>query len=207
MAQAPAQTKWHMTGNWIKNCNCNAGCPCDFNSPPSHGGCEGMAGMEITDGRFGDVPLTGLRWAITYRWPGALHEGHGTAQPFIDERATPEQREALLTIMSGQVGGTMFEIFAMILDTVLEPQFVPFEFAFDLEGRRARAKAGDGFETESTPISNPVTGEEHRIRVEMPEGFEYQLAEIAWARNMGTGAIAFDHTNSHSSLARVNFGN
>jgi hypothetical protein len=41
----------------------------------------------------------------------------------------------------------------------------------------------------------------------MPEGFEYQLAEIAWARNTGTGAIAFDHTNSHSSLAGVNFGN
>ena len=207
MAEAATQVKWQMRGNWMKNCNCHAGCPCDFNSPPTHGGCEGMAGMEITDGWFGEVPLSGLRWAVTYRWPGALHEGHGTLQPFIDERATPEQREALLTIMSGEAGGTMFEIFASIVDTVLEPQFVPMDVSFDLERRTARLTAGEALETESTPIKNPVTNEEHRIRVEMPEGFEYQIAEIAWARSKGTGTIAFDHQNSHSSLAEVQFNN
>ncbi len=207
MAQAPTQVKWQMRGNWIKNCNCDAGCPCDFNSRPTHGSCDGMAGMEITDGRFGDVPLSGLRWAVTYRWPGPLHEGHGTLQPFVDEKATPEQREALLTIMSGQAGGTMFEIFASIVDTVLEPQFVPMDMSFDMEQRTARLTAGQALETESMPITNPVTNDEHRIRVEMPEGFEYRLAEIAWARSKGTGTIAFNHYNTHSSLAQVEFAN
>ncbi len=62
-------------------------------------------------------------------------------------------------------------------------------------------------ETRSTPIANPVTGEEHRVRVEMPEGFEYRSAEIAWADNKGTGGIKFDHHNAHSSLAVVSLGN
>jgi Protein of unknown function (DUF1326) len=35
-------------------------------------------------------------------FPGPLHEGNGKLQPIIDERATPEQRQALFNIMSGK---------------------------------------------------------------------------------------------------------
>lgn len=207
MVQAPTQAKWHMRGNWIKNCNCAPGCPCDFNAAPTHHHCEGMAGMEIADGQYGDVSLTGIKWAINYHWPGPLHEGHGTIQPFIDASTSQEQRDALLTIMSGQVGGTMFQIFAAITDTLLEPQFVPITFTFDMDKRTARMTAGNIFETETTPIKNPVTGDEHHALVQLPGGFEYELAEIGWARNKSTGSISFDHTNAHSSLAQVNFSN
>ena len=57
-------------------------------------------------------------------WPGAIHEGRGQCQPMIDERASPEQREALLTILSGQhsdPGATVFQVFASTLETVHEP--------------------------------------------------------------------------------------
>jgi len=208
MAQAPTQTKWRMNGNWIKNCSCAPGCPCDFNSEPTHHYCEGMIGMEVTDGQYGDVSLSGVKWALKYHWDGPLHEGGGTAQPIIDESTTQEQRDALLTVMSGQAGGTIFEIFSAIAPNVLEPQFAPIEWEFDQEGRKARARAGDLFETESAPIKNPVTGEDHRVLVQMPEGFEYELAEIASATvNRGTGDIEYDHPNGHSSLAHVSFSN
>ena len=44
-----------MKGKHLKNCNCAFGCPCDFNAPPSYGPCEGIAGMKIDEGHFGDV--------------------------------------------------------------------------------------------------------------------------------------------------------
>ena len=46
----------------------------------------------------GDVSLDGLKFAVTVSFPGPLHEGNGEAQALIDEKATPEQREALLRI-------------------------------------------------------------------------------------------------------------
>jgi hypothetical protein len=95
-----------------------------------------MAGMRITEGYFGNVRLEGLIWVATYHWPGALHEGNGTMQPLIDERATPEQRDALLQILGGQQGGTFFEILASIVTTFLEPQFVPITFEFDRQVAR-----------------------------------------------------------------------
>ena len=54
------------------------------------------------------------------------------------------------------------------------------------------------------PIKNQVTGDEHGILVNMPEGFAYKLAEIANATvNRGTGALKYDWANSHSSLAEM----
>ena len=107
-------TDWAIEGEWFKNCNCDPGCPCDFNQHPTHGHCEGMAGMRIDSGAFGDVDISGLSWGAAYHWPGALHEGNGDIQPLIDERANDEQRNALLQILSGQNGGTFFEVLAVV---------------------------------------------------------------------------------------------
>ena len=74
-------TQWFMEGPWFKNCNCDPGCPCDFNQFPTHDHCEGMVGMRITKGNFGGVDLSGLHWAGVVRWPGAMHEGNGELQP------------------------------------------------------------------------------------------------------------------------------
>lgn len=201
-----AQGDWRMKGKWIKNCNCDVGCPCDFNATPTKGHCEGMVGMQIDEGHFGDVDLSGLRWAVVYHWPGALFEGNGTVLPLVDERADGAQREALLTILSGQQQeeGTFFQIVSTIVNRMIEPRFVPIEFEFDLEGRTARMAVPGVFETVSEPIKNPVTGKHHRIQVAMPDGFEYHLAEIASARvNRATGEIAYDAPGTHSSLAHV----
>ena len=56
--------------------------------------------MRITKGHFEKTKLDGLVFAGTVHFPGPLHEGNGQMQPIIDERATPEQREALFAIMS-----------------------------------------------------------------------------------------------------------
>ncbi|MCH7888448.1 MAG: DUF1326 domain-containing protein [Proteobacteria bacterium] len=202
-----AHVNWSMKGKHLKNCNCAFGCPCDFNARPTYGPCEGMVGMEIDEGHFGDVKLDGLRWAATYHWPGPLHEGNGTIQAIVDERADERQREALLTILSGQeqVEGTFFQIISMIVNTVLTPQFLPIDFEFDLDGRTARVAVPGVFETTSEPIKNPVTGAPHRIRVAIPDGFEYREAEIASATIKSTGAIKFDSAGCHSSLADVTF--
>jgi len=200
-----ANVDWLMRGQHLKNCNCAYGCPCDFNAVPTNVECTGMVGMHIDEGHFGEVPLDGLSWAATYHWPGPLHEGNGTLQPVIDIRANEQQRDALLTILSGkeQVEGTFFHIISLIVSTVLEPKFVPIEFEFDLDARTARMAAEGVFETTSEPIRNPVTGAPHRVRVDMPEGFEYRLAEIARASIRGSGEIGFDNPDCHSSMAQV----
>lgn len=200
-----ATSDWRLEGEWIKNCNCAFGCPCDFNALPTEGYCKGMVGMRITKGHFDKTSLDGLMFAVTVDFPGALHEGNGQIQPIIDERATAEQREALFNIMSGKFSaeGTLFQILSLIVTRIHDPLFVPITFSFDKDGRVARLVAKGVLETDVEPIKNPVTGAPHRVQVVMPEGFEHRAAEVASANIRSTGAIKFETRGTHSSLANV----
>lgn len=201
-----ANANWRLEGEWLKNCICAYGCPCDFNARPTHGECKGFAGMRITKGHFEQVALDGLAFFIIVQFPGALHEGNGQAQPVIDERADPAQREALLKILSGQYSaeGTLFHIFSMIVSTFHEPIFAPVRYEFDRDARTAHLDAGAALSSTVEPIKNPVTGAPHRIRVVMPEGFEHIEGEVASASLIRSGgAIAFEAHDSHSTLAHV----
>lgn len=197
--------EWLMKGRYLKNCNCIPACPCDTIGIPSpHKGCEGMAGMVIDQGDFGGVALDGLSWVAVGRWPGALHDGNGEASLFIDERATEDQRNALLTILSGKAGNAWFEFLASTFSTFHEPRFVPIEFEFDKKARRARVVVADALETVSGPLILPNTGQDHRVTIQMPDGREFLEMEVAQAMVLkGTGAIRFEHRNTHSTMAEV----
>ncbi len=196
---------WQLKGEWLKSCSCDYGCPCDFNARPTHGNCQGLLGMRIEQGHFGDTRLDGLNFFVMVDFPGPLHEGNGTAQAIIDERADDRQREALCGILSGKnsAEGTIFHIFSLIVSNMLAPIFARIDVAFDMDGRTAHVSIPGVLETETTPIRNPVTGAPHRIQVVMPDGFEHHKAEVASARIESTGGIKFSVAEGHSSLARV----
>jgi hypothetical protein len=129
---------WRLEGPYMKNCNCDPGCPCDFNADPTHGTCEGMAAMIVKQGHFDDVNLDGVKWAFKYWWPGALHEGHGAGQPILDASMSPEQMQAMGAILSGENGGTFYGILAEIIDTFHDPVIADIDIDIDVENRRAR---------------------------------------------------------------------
>jgi hypothetical protein len=200
-----AEASWRLEGEWIKNCNCAFGCPCDFNARPTNGKCQGLAGMRITKGHFDEVRLDGLAFAVTVSFPGPLHEGNGQMQPIVDERASPAQREALFNIMSGKnsAEGTLFNIFSLIVTKIHDPIFAPVKFEFDKNARTARLSIPGVLETDVEPIKNPVTGAPHRIKVVVPEGFEHIEGEVASANIRSTAAIKFETKGTHSTLANV----
>ncbi len=195
---------WRMKGPYFKNCNCDPGCPCDFWARPTHNFCVGMLAMRIDEGHFNDTPLSGLTFAGTYHFPGALHEGNGTLQPYVSEKADAAQRTALLTIMSGQAGNAWFQVVASLLKTVLSPQFVPMQFEFDLDQRYSKLSIPGELETEGMPVKDLASGNPHRARVMLPMGMEYKWCEVATTKVLrGTGKIPFDCPPANSSLAIV----
>ncbi len=62
---------WSVKGVEFGNCNCDFGCPCQFEALPTHGRCEGFEVTRIDEGHFGDVRLDGLPNRITSRPPSA----------------------------------------------------------------------------------------------------------------------------------------
>src|SRR5439155_26906310 len=105
--------------DYLQACNCDYGCPCEFEAPPTQGFCQGIGAWRINRGTYGDVSLDGLGFAGALKTPAAMHLGNGTLQVFVDEKATPQQREAILMIGSGKAGGMPFEAFQMIFTNML----------------------------------------------------------------------------------------
>lgn len=198
--------EWRMRGPEIANCNCDWGCPCQFNALPTRGDCRAMTAMRIDEGHFGDLDLAGLRWAGMFAWPGAIHEGGGEAFVVIDARADAAQRAALLTILSGgetDPGATIFNVFAAVIATLHEPVFLPIDFDVDLDRRIGSVRIEGIIDTRIEPIRNPVTGAAHRARVVLPTGFEYREAEFASGDTVATGPVALEWAGRHSHVAML----
>lgn len=197
---------WRMRGPEIANCNCDWGCPCQFNALPTHGFCWAMTAMRIDEGWFGDVPLAGLHWAGMFSWPGPIHHGNGQAQVVIEERADDAQRNALLTILSGgetEPGATIFNVFASVIDKHHQPLFLPVEFDLDIDRRRGFVRVPGVLDTQVEPILNPVTGAEHRVRVSLPDGFEYREAEYCSGKTSSHGPIPLQWEKTHAHVATL----
>ena len=201
-----AYVDWRMRGPEINSCNCAWGCPCQFNALPTHGNCRAMTAMRIDQGHFGDTDLSGLAWCGMFAWPRAIHEGDGEAFVVIDPKADADQRQAILTILSGQEtepGATIFNVFATVIARMHEPVFAPIAFEIDLERRIARVAIDGIIDTEVGPIRNPVTGEEHRVQVSLPSGFEYRQAEYASGTTRARGPVQLDWKGAHAHLAKL----
>jgi len=186
--------KWTIKGCEFVHCNCAHDCPCQFNARPTNGQCHAVAGIDIETGYRGTTKLDGLKIAAVLSWPGAIHEGNGQIVPIVDERATPEQREALLRLMSGQdtdPGTTFFGVFSTTYEKVHDPIFAKIEFEVDAERRTARLKISAPVDARGEPIRNPVTGQAEEARIDLPHGFEDIVAEVGrgWARKSGTLAL------------------
>ena len=200
------EVKWTIKGKEFVNCNCAYGCPCQFNALPTHGFCEAVGGFQIDEGFHGDTPLDGLKFVGIFHWPGPIHEGKGEAAVVVDERATPKQREALLRIMTGQdtePGATVFQVFATTLEKLHEPIFAPIEFDVDVERRRARLVVPGVTDGRGEPIMNPITGIEHRARIDLPAGFEYSLAEVGRGWTTAWNPIKMELSDTYGQFANI----
>src|SRR5918912_2711693 len=99
--ETQATTKWKLKGTLVIACNCDFGCPCNFNARPSRGDCEGQWLWHVQQGSLGDVSLDGLSWTVTAACPAAIHEGGGKAISFYDESADEAQAEAIESFVRG----------------------------------------------------------------------------------------------------------
>ena len=173
--------RWTIRGREYGNCNCSWGCPCQFGAKTTHGHCEAVVCGHIDEGHFNETRLDGLDWALLLYWPGEIAEGNGTQQVIIDERADPAQREGLRKILHGESttpGATHFFVYNSTMSTVLDTLYAPIELSIDIDERMADLKIDGLVESRGTPIISRHTGKPVRSRIDLPNGFEYTIAEM-----------------------------
>lgn len=197
---------WNLKGRELANCNCEYGCNCQFGGLPDKGHCQAVFGMVIDEGFHGHTDLSGLKIAAVFHWPGPIHEGHGECAAFVDERASEAQRNSLLTIMTGgdtDPFATVFAVFASTIEKMHEPRFVAIEFDVDVDGRTGRLRIAGQVEMDGEPIRSPVNGAEVRARINLPDGFEYEIAEVGSGHSRSYAPMQLQHGPTYGQFANL----
>jgi hypothetical protein len=198
--------KWNMEVEYIQSCNCDFGCPCNFNGRPTEGNCEALVGWRVRKGQFGGTKLDGATFAAALYWPGAIHEGKGTARPYFDPSVTSDQLKALGEILGGKVGGGVFEIFPRTWSKVHPPKIVPIDWHYD--GYNSWFKVEGVGEVHSEHIKNPVTGDPFEGTIHLPRGIVFKDALVSnirrwWMRD--EDLLSFnENKNGHVTVVKFN---
>jgi len=151
-----------------------------------------------------------VRAAGIYRWPGPVHGGDGEMLLIVDESANEAQRDAMLRVMKGEETEpmtTMWSVYTTMTSTILDPLFLPIDFTVDVENRTARLVVPGVIDGMGEPIRNPVTNNIHRARIDLPHGFEYELAEMGSGTTTTSGAIALSFEKSYGQFANIHLSN
>ena len=198
------KTKWNFEADYFTFCNCDWGCPCNFNARPTQGNCHGVGAWRIAKGQFDGTKLDGVVFAAAYFFPGLIEKGDGLARFYVDRRATKAQREAIETICSGKVGGGIFEIFANLARKVYP--FMVADIDLRIDGGNASLKVDGLMEAESGLLTYP-DGLILKPELVLPHGIEYKsgLATNAKRWWIKDEEMLASHEDVYGAVAKVRF--
>lgn len=188
---------WQLDGNIVIACNCDYGCPCNFNAPPTHGDCEGGWVWRVERGHWGNLDLAGAAFSLFADWPGAIHEGGGRAVAFMDDRLQEAQQHAVAELLSGRAGGP----WGIFINTYeLEgPRALRHEI--DIAEDRTRVRVGSAATLTTEAIRNPVSGAEVRSTILLPSGLVTHEAAMLASRTFRVDAgVSYDHSGKYAAL-------
>jgi hypothetical protein len=101
---------WRIRGSYLESCNCDAICPCRrVNGEPggrsTHGESMGALSWDVEEGAVDDLDLAGRRIALAFHYDDDEPGSPWTWTLYLDEDASPAQRDALEDMFSGRLGG------------------------------------------------------------------------------------------------------
>ena len=197
--------RWNLEAYYFTACNCDWGCPCNFNARPTEGRCMGWGAWKILSGRFGATTLEGTCLALYYSFPGSVEQGNGTACAYVDRGASAEQQRALETIGTGKAGGGIFQLFGQQLVTRWLPTKA-VDMEFELHDGVGRVRIGEIGEAESELLSYP-DGSTIRPQVQLPHGIEYKSGLMTTAKRWRwrDDELLAAYANKYGAVARVRF--
>ena len=200
-------TKWSLEGRGYEFCNCDFGCGCNFGGFPNSqdGSCRAMVGMTIAKGDCGGVDLGGVKCAAVVAWPKAIHEGGGELVFVVDPATTDKQVEALSQIFTGQLGGMPWELLGTTFTVVGLEKAAITVTGSGPNSTFAIAGIGEG---RGEVFKNPVTGEEHRAEIHLPDGFIWTKGECGQGTfKASSGPVSVSAEKSNWILYEFNWSN
>jgi hypothetical protein len=149
---------YQVEGSLLEACSCAAPCPCWVGDDPDGGRCDAFLAYRIDKGTIRGVDVSGIAFALVARIPGNVLKGNWKAAVYMSDKATPQQKAAILDVWTGKLGGPIADLAALIGE-VKGVHDCPVDFR--LEKGKGTLRVGQKVEAEMAPYTdgqgNPTT--------------------------------------------------
>jgi hypothetical protein len=110
--------RYLLEGRLLEVCDCKVLCPCWIGEDPDKGTCDSALAYHFDRGTIEGIDVSGLTFAVVGHIPGNILAGNFRVIFYVDERATPDQYDALLKAWSGKLGGPLADAIKLIGEVV-----------------------------------------------------------------------------------------
>jgi len=142
---------YHLEGRLLEVCNCNVLCPCWIGEDPDNGTCDTIVAWRFDRGDVNGVDVSDRTIALMAHVPGNILEGNWRAAVYLDEKVSPAQEEAILSVYTGKLGGPVAELVKLVGE-VVSVEKVPIQF--DVQGGKGTLRIGNAGYAELEPYKN-----------------------------------------------------
>ena len=190
---------YQVEGRLLEVCDCKVLCPCWIGEDPDGGTCEAALAWYVDKGTVEGVDVSGLALAGITHIPGNVLAGNWRTVFFVDDRATPEQEEALLNVFTGKLGGDIADLAQLIGESRVERAPV----TFTVEEGRGTLRIGSVVEAEMEPYKGP-TGKETTLNesvfTTIPGAPAYVAKALTYRRNSSQYGLKDVALEGHNAI-------
>ena len=147
---------YQLEGRLLEVCTCNVLCPCWVGEDPDNGTCDGVLAWRVDKGTVNGTDVSGHTLVILTHIPGNILKGNWRVRVYVDDEATPEQKEALLNVWTGKMGGPVADL-AQLVGEVVAVEQVPI--TFEVKGVDGTLKVGTAIDAGLKPFQG-ATGKD-----------------------------------------------
>jgi hypothetical protein len=144
---------YNLEGDLLEVCNCDILCPCWVGEDPDNGTCDSVMGYNVRSGSINDIDVSGRTLVFSVHIPGNVLKGNWRVALFVDDKASDEQADALVSAFSGKLGGPLADT-ASLVGEVAAVERVPI--TFDVQEGKGTLIVGDVAECVMEPYRGPT---------------------------------------------------
>ena len=192
MSTTAQATTYDVEGRLLEVCNCAAICPCWVGLDPDNGTCDSILAWAVDHGTVKGVDVSDRVIGLSMHIPGNVLAGNWKAVVYVDDRCSEEQQAALLGVFTGELGGAVADLAALIGEVVAVERVAMTCTVIDGRGTLA---FGDVARAELEPFTG-ATGQPTTLQ-------DTVFSTIPGAPAYPGRATSFTRTGSNHGLADV----
>jgi hypothetical protein len=152
MATTDTTAGYELEGSLLEVCTCNVLCPCWIGEDPDGGDCLSVVAYHFDRGTIRGVDVSGLTVASEVHIPGNVLDGNWKQVLYVDDGADEEQYEAIVAMMTGELGGPLGDLAQLVGERVAIERAPMWHEIVDGAGS---LKVGDVISADMHPYRGP----------------------------------------------------